>query len=67
LARARAEEDLEEIWLYIATDNIVAADALLYKPAAKTAVLASNAQPGRTRQAWCGERNAGDECIHAAY
>lgn len=53
LARVRktalAEEDLEEIWLYIAADNIVAADALLDKLAAKTAVLASNAELGRAR------------------
>lgn len=43
LARVRknalAEEDLKEIWLYSAADNIVAADALLDKLAAKAACL----------------------------
>lgn len=51
LARVRntvlAEQDLEEIWLYIAADNIVAADALLDKLLAKSTLLASNAELGR--------------------
>ena len=44
-----AEQDLEEIWLYIAADNIVAADALLDKVAAKSTLLASNPELGRSR------------------
>lgn len=46
---ALAEEDLEEIWLYIAADNIVAADALLHKLVAKSVLLASNPEVGRSR------------------
>lgn len=46
---ALAEEDLEEIWLYIAADNIAAADALLDKLVAKSAMLASNPELGRAR------------------
>jgi len=46
---ALAEEDLEEIWLYIATDSIVAADALLDKLVAKSFLLASNPELGRSR------------------
>src|SRR5262245_42339155 len=53
LARVRktalAQEDLEEIWLYIATDNIVAADAVLDKVVAKSVLLASNPELGRAR------------------
>ena len=53
LARVRktalAEQDLEEIWLYTAADNIVAADALLDRLVATSAVLASNAELGRAR------------------
>lgn len=53
LARVRktalAEEDLEEIWLYIAADNIIAADALLDKLVAKSALLAYNPELGRAR------------------
>jgi toxin ParE1/3/4 len=46
-----ADEDLEEIWLYIGVDNIVAADALVDKLVAKSLLLASNSNPelGRAR------------------
>lgn len=44
-----AEQDLEEIWLYIAADNIVAADALIDKLVEKSALLAANAELGRAR------------------
>lgn len=46
---ALAEQDLEEIWLYIAADNIVAADALIDKLVEKSALLAANAELGRAR------------------
>lgn len=53
MARVRktvlAEQDLEEIWLYIAADNIVAADALIDKLIEKSALLAANAELGRGR------------------
>jgi plasmid stabilization system protein ParE len=51
MARVRktvlAEQDLEEIWLYIAADNIVAADALIDKLVEKSVLLAANAELGR--------------------
>jgi len=44
-----AEQDLDEIWLYIAPDNITAADALIDKIAEKCALLAAHPELGRTR------------------
>ena len=44
-----AEQDLEEIWLYIAADNIVAADAHIDKLVEKSALLAANTELGRAR------------------
>jgi len=39
---ARAEEDLIEIWMYIAADNLAAADRLLDRIEAKCQMLADN-------------------------
>lgn len=53
MARVRktvlAEQDLEEIWLYIAADNLVAADALIDRIAETSALLADDAKLGRDR------------------
>jgi toxin ParE1/3/4 len=53
LARVRktvlAEQDLEEIWLYIAADNLVAADALIDRIAETSGLLAGDAKLGRAR------------------
>jgi toxin ParE1/3/4 len=45
---AGAEEDLVDIWLYIAADNPNAADLLLEKIDRKCMLLAGNPLPGRT-------------------
>lgn len=53
MARVRttvlAEQDLEEIWLYIAADNIDAADALIDELVEKSTLLAINVELGRAR------------------
>ncbi len=53
MARVRktvlAEQDLEEIWLYIAADNLVAADAPIDRVAEKSALLAKDSKLGRAR------------------
>jgi toxin ParE1/3/4 len=46
---ARAEEDLIEIWTYIAMDNKRAADRILDELERKTALLARNPNIGRER------------------
>ena len=45
----RAEQDLEEIWFYIALDNIVAADNLLDDINSSCQLLAMQPQAGRLR------------------
>jgi toxin ParE1/3/4 len=49
LRTARAEQDLVEIWLYIATDNPRAADRLLDRIDVACAHLASNPSLGPAR------------------
>ncbi|KYC41102.1 plasmid stabilization protein [Scytonema hofmannii PCC 7110] len=46
---ARAEEDLIEIWLYIAADNQQAADKLVNRIDAKCQMLANSAGVGSAR------------------
>jgi toxin ParE1/3/4 len=46
---AQAEEDLVDIWLYIAQDNPNAADRLLDEIEGKFLLLADNPQLGRAR------------------
>ena len=46
---ARAEEDLIDIWLYIAQDNPDAADNLLDTIEEKGRLLAENPEPRQTR------------------
>ncbi len=46
---ARAEEDLIDIWTYIALDDERAADRVLDELERKTALLASNPNIGRER------------------
>lgn len=46
---ARAVLDLEEVWLYIATDNTVAADRLLDEIGATALNLAQQPRMGRAR------------------
>jgi toxin ParE1/3/4 len=46
---AQAEEDLIELWLYIAQDNPSAADRLLEEIEDKYSLLAANPQLGRAR------------------
>ena len=46
---ARAEEDLIEIWMYIAADNPAAADRLLDRIEAKCQMLADNPGLGQPR------------------
>ena len=46
---ARAEEDLIEIWMYIAADNPAAADRLLDQIDAKCQMLADNPRLGQAR------------------
>jgi toxin ParE1/3/4 len=45
----RAEEDLQEIWLYIAADNVDAADRVLDDLATKLLNLAEHPQMGASR------------------
>jgi toxin ParE1/3/4 len=45
----RAEEDLQEIWLYIAADNVDAADRVLDDVATKLSNLADHPQMGASR------------------
>lgn len=45
----RARNDLEEIWHYIATDNVEAADSLVAGIEARFRVLADSPQLGRAR------------------
>ena len=45
----RAEQDLEEIWFYIALDNVVAADNLLDDIDSSCQLLAMQPQAGRLR------------------
>jgi len=47
--RPQAEADLEEIWLFIASDNIGAADRLLDRIGDVFRMLAENPQAGRQR------------------
>lgn len=47
--RPQAETDLEEIWLFIAADNIGAADRLLDRIGSVFEMLAENPQAGRQR------------------
>lgn len=47
--RPQAETDLEEIWLFIASDNITAADRLLDRIGNAFQMLAENPQAGRQR------------------
>ena len=46
---AKAEEDLVDLWLYIAQDNTDAADRLLEELDRKCALLAENPALGRER------------------
>ncbi|MDZ7956397.1 MAG: type II toxin-antitoxin system RelE/ParE family toxin [Aulosira sp. DedQUE10] len=46
---AKAEEDLIEIWIYIATDNPTAADRLLGEIDTKCQMLADNPELGQAR------------------
>lgn len=46
---ARAEEDLIEIWTYIALDSVVAADKILDEIEARCVMLANNPLMGRLR------------------
>jgi len=45
----RAEQDLDEIWFYIALDNVVAADNLLDDIDSSCQLLAMQPQAGRLR------------------
>ena len=45
----RAEQDLDDIWLHIALDNISAADALIDTIAERSLVLATQPNAGRAR------------------
>jgi toxin ParE1/3/4 len=47
--RPQAEIDLEEIWLFIAADNIAAADRLLDRIGTIFEMLTENPQAGRLR------------------
>jgi len=47
---ARAEQDLEEIWFYIAVDNVGAADALLDEFDNSCRLLATQPKMGRARE-----------------
>ncbi len=49
LRRPRAEDDLLEIWLYIASDNEAAAEQLLQRIEHALQTLAENPQAGRAR------------------
>lgn len=49
LRTAKAEEDLVEIWLYIAADNPEAADKLLNQIDAKCKIIAENPSIGQLR------------------
>ncbi|WP_373526622.1 type II toxin-antitoxin system RelE/ParE family toxin [Nostoc sp.] len=46
---AKAEEDLIEIWIYIAADNLTAADRLLNQIDTKCQMLADNPELGQAR------------------
>ena len=45
----RAEQDLDEVWFYIALDNVVAADNLLDNIDSSCQLLAMQPQAGRLR------------------
>lgn len=47
--RPQAEIDLEEIWLFIAADNVAAADRLLDRIGGVFEMLAENPEAGRQR------------------
>jgi toxin ParE1/3/4 len=47
---ARAEQDLEEIWFYLAVDNVGAADALLDEFENSVRLLATQPKMGRARE-----------------
>jgi toxin ParE1/3/4 len=49
LRSPRAEEDLQEIWLYIAADNVDAADRVLDDVGSKLSYLAEHPQMGASR------------------
>jgi toxin ParE1/3/4 len=46
----RAEEDLDEIWLYVALDNITAADAVLDEFERTCRLLSLRPNMGRIRE-----------------
>ncbi|WP_375510660.1 type II toxin-antitoxin system RelE/ParE family toxin [uncultured Nostoc sp.] len=46
---AKAEEDLIEIWIYIAADNLTAADRLVDQIDTKCQMLADNPELGQAR------------------
>ncbi|MEH2420537.1 MAG: type II toxin-antitoxin system RelE/ParE family toxin [Nostoc sp.] len=46
---AKTEEDLIEIWIYIAADNPTASDRLLYQIDTKCQMLADNPERGQAR------------------
>jgi plasmid stabilization system protein ParE len=48
----QATKDLDDIWFFIAADNVTAADTLLDKVAEGSAMLAANPFLGRARPSW---------------
>jgi len=52
---ARAEQDLEEIWFYVAVDNVGAADALLDELENSVRLLATQPKMGRAREELASE------------
>jgi toxin ParE1/3/4 len=52
---ARAEQDLEEIWFYVALDNVAAADALLDDFENSCRLLATQPGMGRAREELANE------------
>jgi toxin ParE1/3/4 len=51
----RAEQDLEEIWFYVALDDVVAADALLDDFDNSCRLLATQPKMGRAREELANE------------
>jgi toxin ParE1/3/4 len=52
---ARAEQDLEEIWFYVALDDVAAADALLDEVENCCRLLATQPKMGRAREELASE------------
>jgi toxin ParE1/3/4 len=52
---ARAEQDLEEIWFYVALDDVAAADALLDDFDNSCLLLATQPKMGRAREELANE------------